>query len=122
MPATIVMAKDFMFAPVALTVPAGSTVTWTNKDGEPHTVVSESGLFRSAALDTNRSFFLHLRKAGHLLLCVFHSSAQGWNHHGAPAQETSNLLCCQSRLSSGADAQVQHAVGLERCGAGAGFA
>src|SRR6516165_8268564 len=47
---TIVIAKDFMFGPTALTVAAGSTVTWTNKDDEPHTVVSDSGLFRSAAL------------------------------------------------------------------------
>jgi len=52
---TIVMAKDFMFAPTSLTVAAGSTVTWTNRDDEPHSVVSESGLFRSGALDTNES-------------------------------------------------------------------
>ena len=41
---TIVMARDFMFAPTAMTVAAGSTVTWTNKDDEPHTVVSDTGL------------------------------------------------------------------------------
>jgi len=53
---TIVVARNFMFAPTSLTVKAGSTVTWTNKDEEPHTVVSETGLFRSAAMDTNESF------------------------------------------------------------------
>lgn len=31
------MAKNFMFAPASLTVKAGSTVTWTNQDDEPHT-------------------------------------------------------------------------------------
>jgi len=61
---TIVMAKDFMFAPTAITVAAGSTVTWTNKDEEPHTVVSESGLFRSAALDTNDSFSFRFAQPG----------------------------------------------------------
>ena len=61
---TIVMAKDFMFAPTALTVKAGSTVTWTNKDDEPHTVVSDSGVFRSGALDTNESFSFRFDKPG----------------------------------------------------------
>jgi plastocyanin len=47
---TIVMARDFMFAPTSLTVKAGSTVTWTNKDDEPHTVVRATGLLlRSGA-------------------------------------------------------------------------
>ncbi len=61
---TSVMAKDFMFAPTSLTVAAGSTVTWTNKDDEPHTVVSASGLFRSAALDTNESFSFRFDNPG----------------------------------------------------------
>jgi plastocyanin len=61
---TIVMAKDFMFAPTSLTVAAGSTVTWTNKDDEPHTVVSDSGMFRSGALDTNDSFSFRFDKPG----------------------------------------------------------
>ena len=61
---TIVMARDFMFAPTSLTVAAGSTVTWTNKDDEPHTVVSDSGLFRSAALDTNESFSFRFEQPG----------------------------------------------------------
>jgi plastocyanin len=61
---TIVMAKDFMFAPTSLTVQAGSTVTWTNRDDEPHTVVSDGGLFRSAALDTNESFSFRFDKPG----------------------------------------------------------
>ncbi len=61
---TIVMAKDFMFAPASLTVAAGSTVTWTNHDEEPHTVVSDSGLFRSGALDTNERFSFRFEKPG----------------------------------------------------------
>jgi plastocyanin len=61
---TIVMAKDFMFAPTSLTVTAGSTVTWTNRDEEPHTVVSDIGLFRSGAMDTNESFSFKFDKPG----------------------------------------------------------
>jgi plastocyanin len=38
-----VTIDNFMFGPAGLTVKAGSTVTWTNQDEEPHTVVG-SGL------------------------------------------------------------------------------
>jgi plastocyanin len=61
---TIVLARDFMFAPTALKVTAGSTVTWTNKDDEPHTVVSDTGLFRSGAMDTDESFSFKFDKPG----------------------------------------------------------
>jgi plastocyanin len=61
---TIVMAKDFMFAPLSLSVTVGSTVTWTNQDDEPHTVVSDAGVFRSGAIDTNESFSFRFDKPG----------------------------------------------------------
>jgi plastocyanin len=47
-----------------ITVAAGTTVTWHNSDGEPHTVVSVDGLFRSAALDTGESFSFKFTKTG----------------------------------------------------------
>jgi plastocyanin len=59
-----ISAKDFMFAPASLTVSAGTTVTWTNLDDEPHTVVSDTGLFRSGAMDTNESFSFKFDKPG----------------------------------------------------------
>jgi len=72
------MAKDFMFAPTALTVAAGSTVTWTNRDDEPHSVVSESGVFRSGALDTNESFSFRFDKAGtYRYTCSIHPRMVG---------------------------------------------
>jgi plastocyanin len=75
---TIVMAKDFMFAPTSLTVAAGSTVTWTNNDDEPHTVVSDNGLFRSAALDTNQSFSFRFDKPGtYRYACSIHPRMVG---------------------------------------------
>lgn len=75
---TIVMAKDFMFAPTSLTVATGSTVTWTNKDDEPHTVVSEGGLFRSAALDTNESFSFRFDRPGtYRYMCTIHPRMLG---------------------------------------------
>jgi plastocyanin len=50
-----VTIKNFMFS-MDTTITAGSTVTWKNMDGEPHTVASLDGLFRSKALDTGDSY------------------------------------------------------------------
>src|SRR5579863_8385451 len=68
-----VVMKDFMFAPVALTIKAGSVVSWTNQDNEPHTVASDSGVFRSGAIDTNESFSFKFDKPGtYRFLCTIH--------------------------------------------------
>lgn len=46
-----VTIKNFAFHPAALTVKAGTTVTWTNQDPEPHTVTSQGqGPLHSTAL------------------------------------------------------------------------
>ena len=49
---------NFAFAPQTITVAAGTTVTWTNHDDEPHTVTSADNprLFKSSALDSDDSF------------------------------------------------------------------
>jgi plastocyanin len=47
---------QFAFAPQHITVKAGTTVTWTNEDDVPHTVASNSKLFKSKALDTKDKF------------------------------------------------------------------
>jgi plastocyanin len=73
-----VTIKDFMFAPNALTVKAGSTVTWANLDDEPHTVVSDTGLFRSGAMDTNESFSFKFDKPGtYHFTCSIHPRMVG---------------------------------------------
>ena len=59
-----IVIKDFMFSPMSLTVKAGSTVTWKNLDGEPHTVVNDAGIFRSAALDQNDTYQFRFDKPG----------------------------------------------------------
>src|SRR5262245_48531558 len=77
-PATVVVAKAFMFSPLTLTVAAGTTVTWTNHDEEPHTVVSETGLFRSPAIDTNESFSFQFDQPGtYRFVCSIHPQMTG---------------------------------------------
>jgi plastocyanin len=68
-----VVLKNFMFSPMSLTIKAGATVTWKNLDGEPHTVVSDAGLFRSSALDQNDTYQFKFDKPGvYKIFCGIH--------------------------------------------------
>ena len=46
----------FAFVPATLTVSAGTTVTWTNRDEEPHTVAASDGSFHSPGMGTGATF------------------------------------------------------------------
>lgn len=73
MPANSVVMKNFDFSPMSLTIKAGGSVTWKNLDGEPHTVTSVDGLFRSGALDQNDSYTFKFDKPGtYKYLCSIH--------------------------------------------------
>jgi plastocyanin len=73
-----IVVSHFMFQPATLTVKAGSTVTWVNKDEEPHTVVSATGLFRSGAIDTDSTFSFRFEKPGtYLFVCSIHPQMTG---------------------------------------------
>jgi plastocyanin len=54
-PATV-QIDNFAFAPAALTVTAGTTVTWKNEDDSPHRIGDKNGTFKSTALDTDDTF------------------------------------------------------------------
>jgi plastocyanin len=69
----MVVMKKFDFSPMAITIKAGESVTWKNLDGEPHTVTSVDGLFRSGALDQKDSFTFKFDKAGiYKYVCSIH--------------------------------------------------
>ena len=51
-----VRIDNFSFGPPELTVAAGTTITWTNRDDIPHTVVSPDKVFKSKVLDTDEKF------------------------------------------------------------------
>jgi len=48
--------KNFMFTPMTVTIPQGTTVQWINLDDIPHTVVEKTKAWRSPALDTNDTY------------------------------------------------------------------
>jgi plastocyanin len=60
----MVKIDDFKFAPARLTVQAGTTVTWRNKDDIPHTVASTTRMFKSKALDTGDAFSFTFTEPG----------------------------------------------------------
>jgi plastocyanin len=73
-----VAIEDFAFTPAELTVKAGTTVIWTNKDDEPHLVVSTTGVFQSAALDTDEAFRFTFNEAGSFTyFCSLHPHMKG---------------------------------------------
>lgn len=70
-----VAIKGFAFAPAAITVKAGTTVTWTNQDSDAHTVTSQnnSGPLSSVALNTGQSYSYKFTKPGtYSYLCTIH--------------------------------------------------
>ncbi len=72
-----VKIDNFTFGPQQLTVKSGTTVTWTNGDDIPHTVVSPNN-FRSRALDTNDNFSFTFTTPGtYRYFCSLHPHMTG---------------------------------------------
>jgi len=73
-----VKIDNFSFGPQTLTVPVGTTVTWTNRDDIPHTIVSTNGVFKSKVRDTGESFSYTFTKAGaYTYFCSVHPKMTG---------------------------------------------
>lgn len=70
--------SNFTFGPKVATVKAGQTVTWTNDDDIPHTVVATDKSFRSKVLDTGQSFSFTFTKPGQVAyFCSLHPMMTG---------------------------------------------
>jgi plastocyanin len=73
-----VKIDNFSFGPVTIAVPVGTTVTWTNRDDIPHTVVSTDKVFKSKVLDTDEKFSYTFTKAGEYpYFCSIHPKMTG---------------------------------------------
>ena len=71
--------KDFAFNPQSITVKSGETITWINKDEEPHTVVSVGKQFKkSSALDTDQTYTIVAGAPGtYSYFCSVHPKMTG---------------------------------------------
>ena len=73
-----VKIDNFSFGPASLTVAVGTTITWTNRDDIPHTVVSTDKVFKSKVLDTDEEFSFTFDKAGtYPYFCSIHPKMTG---------------------------------------------
>ena len=70
---------NFTFNPATVTVKAGTTVTWTNKDDIPHGIAATNNTFkRSQALDTDDSFSFTFTTPGtYQYFCYIHPHMTG---------------------------------------------
>ena len=78
-PTSAVSIDNFTFTPQTLTVKAGTTVTWNNKDDIPHGIASDDNAFRrSKALDTDDKFAFTFTAPGtYKYFCYVHPYMTG---------------------------------------------
>ena len=70
-----VFIQGMAFNPSTITVAAGTTITWTNKDGYAHTVTSDTNLFNSGNIGSNGTFSFTFATAGtYPYHCSIHTS------------------------------------------------
>jgi len=70
--------KGFAFSPATITVPIGTTVTWTNEDSTTHTVTSKTGVFDSGSMSQGASFSHAFTDVGDFEYhCSIHTSMVG---------------------------------------------
>jgi plastocyanin len=70
-----VSIAGFSFKPASITIPVGTTVTWTNTDSAGHTVTADDGSFTSATLATGATFSQSFTAAGTFAYhCSIHPS------------------------------------------------
>ena len=77
---TRVTIEDFKFSPEKLNVRPGTTVTWVNKDDEPHSATSSEKpkRFDSGVLDSEKSFSFTFTEPGSFAyFCKLHPHMTG---------------------------------------------
>lgn len=73
-----VSIANFAFDPAELEVPAGTEVTWTNRDQAPHTVTADGGAFDSGSLEPGDSFSVSVEGNGPVTYaCTIHPEMTG---------------------------------------------
>ncbi|MGI8690363.1 MAG: cupredoxin domain-containing protein [Thermomicrobiales bacterium] len=74
-----VTINNFRFTPPQITIPAGTTIKWTNQDGPTHTVTSDmAGIFDSGNLAPNKSFSFTFNTPGTFAYhCSIHPTMMG---------------------------------------------
>lgn len=70
--------KNFAFVPAKITVKEGTTVTWINMDGAPHTVSEDNYIFESGTINKGESYSYTFDSANMFsYYCNFHPYMTG---------------------------------------------
>jgi len=73
-----VVIHNFAFGPATMTVPMGTTVTWTNMDSVAHTTTSDTGVWNSGTLSPGMSFHYTFNTSGTFPYhCMIHPNMHG---------------------------------------------
>lgn len=73
-----VAIEDFAFHPDKITVKAGTTIVFRNRDDVPHIVAAAGDEFRSESLDKDDTFSFTFDKPGaYAYFCALHAKMQG---------------------------------------------
>lgn len=77
-PSNEVFMNGNKFSPSTITVTAGTTIKWTNKEGVIHTVTSDTDLFDSGNLGVNQTFSFTFNSTGTFPYhCIHHVGMNG---------------------------------------------
>ncbi|MBI4496928.1 MAG: cupredoxin domain-containing protein [Chloroflexi bacterium] len=72
--AQVIMPKSYRFDPVAIQVPAGTTVTWANQDNFTHSVSVTTGGFPLLSLSPGQSGSMTFNDPGEYnYICTYHA-------------------------------------------------
>lgn len=75
---TNITISNFAFDPADITVPAGTTIIWTNMDSVGHTVVADDGTWKSNDLSQGDTYSHTFSQAGvYMYHCGVHPSMTG---------------------------------------------
>ena len=73
-----VAIENFLYAPATVEVAVGDTVTWTNRDQEPHTATGNGGSFDTGTLNRGESGSHRFTAAGRFpYICALHPNMRG---------------------------------------------
>ena len=74
----VIQIENFTFSPAELSIKPGTTVTWTNPDDIPHSIVEDKTNFPPKPLDTGEKFSMKFTVPGEIgYFCGFHPHMKG---------------------------------------------
>ena len=70
--------RGYAFSPPQISIAAGTKVTWTNRDGAPHTATEKEKAWDSGMLNQGKSYTRTFDKPGtYQYYCTFHTYMKG---------------------------------------------